>query len=164
MLLGSGIAAALKRRDPEQVEIEGTKFRVAGIFQASNPYDANSVMAPIADVQKLMGRPGVVSEIQIRVTSSNRNEAAIRKLCRAIEEIRGDDGQPIGLKAQSTQQFIDSATETKLGGAMAWAMSVIVVVLSFVGILNTMLMSVLNGPRSSVCLRALGWRRTAWSA
>ena len=160
VLLGGGIAAALDRPDPQEIEIEGTKFRVAGIFQANNPYDANSVMAPLADVQKLMGRPGAVSEFQIRVTPAIRNEADIRKLCEAIESARGDDGQPIGLKAQSTQQFVNSATEAKLGGAMAWATSVIVLALSLLGMLNTMLMSVLERTSELGVLRAVGWTRT----
>ena len=69
----------LQRPDSDQIEIEGTKFRVAGIFQANNPFDANSVVAPIADVQKLMERPGVVSEFQVRVAASIRDEAALQR-------------------------------------------------------------------------------------
>ena len=47
VLLGNGIADALRRPDPQQIEIEGKKFRVAGVFQGNNPFDANSVVAPL---------------------------------------------------------------------------------------------------------------------
>lgn len=159
VLLGNGIAEAMQRPDPQQIEIEGTKFRVAGVFQANNPFDANSVVAPIADVQQLMERPEAVSEFQVRVAGSVRDEAALTNVCQLIEALRDEQNQPLGLKAQSTHQFVNSATEARLGSAMAWATSVIVLALSLVGMLNTMLMSVMERASELGLLRAVGWKR-----
>ena len=117
VLLGSGIAEALQRPDANQIEMEGRTFRVAGIFQGSNPFDANSVIAPIADVQELMGRPGVISEFLVRVTPEIRDEAALRTVCRAIEGMKDAEQQSLGLKAQTTNQFVATATEARLGSA-----------------------------------------------
>ena len=69
--------------------------------------------------------------------------------------------QPLGLKAQTTHQFVDSATEAKLGTAMAWATSAIVLVLSLVGMLNTMLMSVMERTRNSACCAQSAGRERA---
>ena len=88
VLLGSGIAESLHRQMLQQIEIEGTKFRVAGIFQANNPFDANSIVASIADVQKLMGRPGVVSEFQVRVAPDVRDDAALKQLCHRLNRCK----------------------------------------------------------------------------
>ncbi len=159
VLLGSGIAEALQRPDADQIEIEGTTFRVAGTFQANNPFDANSVVAPLADVQKLMERPGAVSEFQVRVDGSIRDEAGRNNLCRTIESLRDEHNQPLGLKAQSTHQFVDTATEARLGAAMAWGTSAIVLALSLLGMLNTMLMSVMERTLELGLLRAVGWTR-----
>jgi putative ABC transport system permease protein len=159
VLLGSGIAEALQRPNTDRIDIEGKSFRVAGVFQAGNPFDANCIVAPIADVQKLMERPGAISEFEVRVDPSARNDTARKKLCQAIETLRDENRQPLGLKAQSTQQFIDSATEAKLGAAMAWGTSAIVLALSFVGMLNTMLMSVMERTLELGLLRAIGWKR-----
>jgi putative ABC transport system permease protein len=159
VLLGSGIAEALRRPDAKRIEMEGRKFGVAGIFQGSNPFDANSVVAPIADVQELMGRPGVVSEFQVRVTPDVRDEAALKNVCRAIEGLKDVEQQPLGLKAQTTNQFIATATEARLGSALAWATSAIVLALAFLGMFNTMLMSVLERTRELGILRAIGWKR-----
>lgn len=160
VLLGNGIAEALKKRSGEQVEIEGSNFRVVGVFQASNPFDSNSIVAPLAEVQKLMERPDVVSEIQVQVTDSQRDEASLDQVCQAIEQLRDPQDQPLGLKAQRTQEFVDSATEAALGKGMAWATTAIVVSLSLVGMLNTMLMSVIERTRELGILRAIGWRRS----
>ena len=160
VLLGSGVAASLPPHDVQQIEIEGTSFRVAGTFAANNPFDVNSIIATIADVQKLMGRPGVVSEFQVRVTPEVRNDAALKQLCRAIEALQDDAHQPLGLKAQTTSQFANSATEARLGGAMAWATSAIVLTLSFLAMFNTMLMSVMERTSELGVLRAVGWTRS----
>jgi putative ABC transport system permease protein len=158
VLLGNGIADVLQR--PAEIEIEGRNFHVAGIYPANNPFDANSVVAPIADVQQLMERPGTVTEFNVRVSPSIRDEKELEQLCRAIESLSGEKDQPLGLKAQSTHHFADSATEAKLGTAMAWATSVIVLALSFLGMLNTMLMSTLERTTELGVLRAIGWRRS----
>ncbi|MGD9634574.1 MAG: ABC transporter permease [Pirellulales bacterium] len=160
VLLGNGMAEALKKRAGDEVEIEDSEFRVAGVFQADNPFDSNSIVAPLAEVQKLMERTDVISEIQVRVEDSRRNEAGLNQVCQTIEALRDAQGQPLGLKAQRTQQFVDSATESTLGKGMAWATTAIVLSLSLLGMLNTMLMSVIERTRELGILRAIGWRRS----
>jgi putative ABC transport system permease protein len=159
VLIGQGISDSLNDRDARRVEIEGTTFQIAGVFDADNPYDSNSIVAPLSDVQTLLGRSGVVSEFQLRVQPDARTDSAIQELCRTIEGLQDDSHQPLGFKAQSTRQFVNSATEAKLGGAMAWATSTIVLSLSLLGMLNTMLMSVVERTREIGVLRAIGWSR-----
>ena len=74
--------------------------------------------------------------------------------------LQDDQHQPLGLKAQATHQFVSTATEAKLGSASAWAITAIVVVLSFASVLNTMLMSVIERTKELGILRAVGWRRS----
>jgi putative ABC transport system permease protein len=107
-----------------------------------------------------MGRTGIISEFQVRAAKNIRNDAALRDLCSAIEALQDDQHQPLGLKAQPTHQFVSNATEAKLGAASAWAITAIVVVLSFASILNTMLMSVIERTQELGILRAVGWRRS----
>ena len=71
-------------------------------------------------------------------------ESNIRLLCKKIESLRDDRGRSLGFRTLSTRQFVDTDTETRLASAMAWGTTVIVVVLSLVGMLNTMLMSVIE--------------------
>ncbi len=157
VLLGRGISDALNKHSGATVRVEDKVFCVAGVIAADNPFDSNSVVAVLTDVQELMGRPGIVSEFQIQVAAAIRNEDGLRTVCRAIESLTAA-GQPLGLKAQPTHQFVDGATEAKLGSSLAWAVSAIVVALSLVGMLNTMLMSVSERTREFGVLRAIGWK------
>jgi putative ABC transport system permease protein len=160
VLLGGGIAAALGKRSGDKVEIEGREFQVAGLIEAANPFDTNSIVAPLDDVQTLMGRPGIISEFQVRAAKAIRDDASLRNLCRDIEALQNDAHEPLGLKAQPTHQFINTATESRLGNATAWAITTIVIVLSFVSVLNTMLMSVVERTKELGILRALGWKKS----
>lgn len=158
VLIGRGIADALGTKTGDTIHVEDQDFRVKGIIEPSNPFDSNSLVAPLAEVQDLMGSAGVVSEVQVQVEPAVRDETALREKCRMIEELRDTAGEPLGLKAQPTRQFVNGATEAQLGTSLAWAVTAIVFALSLVGMLNTMLMSVSERMRELGVLRAIGWR------
>lgn len=159
VLIGRGIADALGKKAGNTIRIEDQDFHIKGVVEPTNPFDSNSVVAPLEDVQELMGRQGVVSEVQVQVAQSVSSEDALQGVCRDIENLRDGAGQPLGLKAQPTRQFVNGATESQLGTSLAWAVTVIVFALSLVGMLNTMLMSVSERTRELGVLRAIGWRR-----
>ncbi len=159
VLLGSGLARALKKKAGESVEIEKMPFHIAGVFQTDNVLESNTAAAPLADVQELMDRPGQVSEFQLRVSSATDNGPALQALCQKIESLRDEQGRSVGFKAMPTGQFVKSDMETRLTSGLAWGTTVITVVLSLVGMLNTMLMSVLERTRELGILRAIGWTR-----
>lgn len=159
VLLGSGLARALKRASGQSVEIEKTPFHIAGVFQTDNVLESNTAVAPLADVQELMDRPGQVSEFQLRVVPAAGNGPALAALCQKIESLHDEKGRSLGFKAMPTGQFVKSDMETRLTTGLAWGTSIITVVLSIVGMLNTMLMSVLERTRELGILRAIGWTR-----
>lgn len=160
VLLGSGLADALDKQPGQAIEIEGTRFEISGVFQGENPFDMNSLIGSLADVERLMDRPEIVSEIQVRAVPAARSEASLVQLCHDIESLQNEQHESLGLKAQRTKRFVASASEARLSGAMAIATMAIVISLSFIGMLNAMLMSVLERTREIAVLRAVGWKRS----
>jgi putative ABC transport system permease protein len=157
VLLGQGLATSLKTAPGGSVDIEGTPFKVVGLFLTADALESNTAAAPLAAVQRLMDRPNQVSEFQIRVDSAVSNEADLKVLCEKIEQLRDDAGKSLGFHAMPVREFVSSGTETGLLNAMAWGTSAIAVFLSCVGVLNTMVMSVLERTREFGILRAVGW-------
>ncbi len=80
-------------------------------------------------------------------------------MCRQIEALRDDHGEPLGLKALPTTEFVNSDTNLQLATATAWGTSILAIVLSLFMTLNTMLVSVLERTKEFGMLRAVGWRR-----
>ena len=72
VIIGNGIAATLDKKPGDSLDVEGKQFQVVGIIQASNPFDANCIIAPVGDVQALMGRPAN----DFRVSSACREVCA----------------------------------------------------------------------------------------
>lgn len=85
VVIGNGIAASLEKQPGDTLDVEGKPFQVVGIIEARNPFDANSIIAPVGDVQSLMGRPDTISEFQVRTTKTVCDDAALQTVCRAIE-------------------------------------------------------------------------------
>jgi len=161
VLLGTALANSLGKKPGQVVTIEGTTFQVVGLFRSDDLLDSSTAVALLADVQELSEGPGAVSEIQVRMASAAKddNDAVLRRLCGQIEALRDSRGKPLGLKALPTRQFVDSNAILRLSTATAWGTSLLAVVLSLLGMLNTMLMSVLERTPEFGMLRAVGWRR-----
>jgi putative ABC transport system permease protein len=157
VVLGAGLAESLHKQAGQPLDIEGTQFEIVGVFEGATAIESNSLVAPLADVQQLMDRPDQVSEFQLRATPEANSHDGVRRLCQQIEALRDDRQQPCGFKAQPTRDFVNSDTETRLAGAMAYGTSAIAVGLSILGMLNTMLMSVFERTKEIGILRAIGW-------
>ena len=159
IILGAGLATALGKLPGDNVNLEGTTFAIAGIFQTGDALESNTAVATLADLQELMDRPGQVSEFQIQVLPAAADPTAVRQLCKAIEGLAASSGTSLGFKAMPMRDFVAADTETGLLLGMARGTSAIAILLSSLGLLNTMLMSVIERTRELGILRAVGWSR-----
>src|SRR5690606_11321334 len=83
----------------------------------------------------------------------------ITAICNAIKQIKDEHGET-RLSAMPIQDYANSAMYIKLAKAMAWMTSMIAVIVGTVGMLNTMIMSVVERLREISILRAIGWRKS----
>ncbi len=160
VILGAGLAAALGKSPGENVDLEGIVFSIAGVFQTGDALESNTAVATLGDLQELMDRPGQVSEFQIQVAPAAAGAAAGRRLCAGMEGLVDESGNPLGLKAMPMRDFVAANTEASLLLGMAQGTSAIAIFLCSLGLLNTMLMSVIERTRELGILRAVGWSRS----
>lgn len=150
-VLGRVLAMNLRKKPGDDVQISGETFHVVGVYESDSLFENGGVVVPLRELQRMMGREGYVSGFVVSAAEPDR--AAVEALARRIER-----AVP-GVAAVPARDFVQGDTQIRLVKAMAWATSLIAMVLGSVGILNTMLMAVFERTREIGILRALGWRR-----
>jgi len=161
VMLGEQLAASLKSKIGDALEIEGKPFTLVGTYRGLNVFESATAVVALEDLQKLMDRAGQVTEFQLQLDARLPDKSAsIVNLRREIAELKNPAGGRWGLAAQATQEFVTSSTEVKLAKAMALVTSIIAVAIGAIGVLNTMMMSVLERTQEIGILRAIGWRKS----
>ena len=149
-MLGRVLALNLGKGVGERVEVAGELFRVVGVYESDSLFENGGLIVPLAELQRMMGRQGQVTGFVVAADSADRG--AIDALARRIEV-----AVP-GVAAVPARDYVQGDVQIRLAKAMAWATSVIALVLGSVGVLNTMVMAVYERTREIGVLRALGWR------
>jgi putative ABC transport system permease protein len=160
-LLGQSLVSTLHKKLGDEVEIELQKFRILGIFAGMNAYESMSGVVRLRDMQEIMDRPDQVTEFQIMLAPTLLDKkAAVEQLRTVIDSMRDPQGRRYGLSALPARKFVEGSTEMGLARAMAWGTSAIALLLGSLGMLNTMLMAVLERTHEIGILKALGWRES----
>jgi putative ABC transport system permease protein len=142
------------------MEIEGVMFHIVGIYRSVNVWENGSAVVRLSDMQELMDRQGQVTEFQIRMHHEpGESENSVKELCRRIEHLTGENGQRLGLSAMPTDEHVSSNARIALVHALAWITSLIALVIGSIGMLNTMMMALLERTQEIGTMRAIGWRR-----
>jgi putative ABC transport system permease protein len=107
---------------------------------------------PLAQLQRLMDRPGQVTGFNVIVEHPS-DHAAVQRIRRQIEQMAP------GLHVMTTAEHVRSLTEIQMAKAMSWLTSAVALLIGAFGMANTMIMSVHERTREIGILRAVGWRR-----
>jgi putative ABC transport system permease protein len=158
-LLGQSLAKSLKKQVGEQVDIEGKAFRVGGIYRGLNVFEDSTAVVELGDLQLLMDRPGQVTEFQVQLETGPDANATAEALRPQIAALKNPQGDRWGLAAVPTGEYITGSTEIRIVRGMSRVTSLIAVLIGSIGMLNTMVMSVLERTGEIGLLRAIGWRK-----
>lgn len=160
-VLGPTVAANMRLKVGDQIRILGKPFDVIGIAEGVSVFENGFISIPLKEMQKLLELEGRVTGFSVVLANKTGADGPrIDAIRREIEDLRGPDGQRLRLTARSTPEYADSMVHIRIAHAMAWMTSFVAVVIGAIGMLNTMIMSVLERVREIGILRAVGWRKS----
>jgi putative ABC transport system permease protein len=156
VMLGDVLAQELKKKPGDTLEVEGTTFTVTGVYHGASALEADAVIMPLDELQKLSSVEGKVSTIDVRLKPAPPGEAWDHYMKRAQEQI---EAALPGLRAIPAAERASDNQFVKLAQASAWGTSTLALLIGILGIANTMVMSVFERTKEIGTLRALGWKR-----
>ncbi|HRI60193.1 MAG TPA: FtsX-like permease family protein [Saprospiraceae bacterium] len=147
MKLTPGNKIVLTFQDKEQGITSGA-FRIAGIYETANaPLDERNVYVRRNDLNDLLGTPGCGTEAAVLLTGEGEMPAALAMLQQSLPELQVEDWRAISPETALVMSALDVTSLIII--------SIILLALAF-GIINTMLMAVLERTREIGMLMAIG--------
>jgi ABC-type antimicrobial peptide transport system permease subunit len=149
VLLGRQTADSIGLEVGDTVRVLDSAFRVVGIYETGVAWEESGMVITLRDAQRLAGRPHQVTMYGIKLRDPEQAEEVKAYLDANFPEI----------DVSLTSNFAESLPDLQASQQMVGQISFLAVLIGGVGMLNTMLMSVLERTREIGVLRALGWRR-----
>jgi len=148
-MLGSMMAEALNLAVGDTLEISNSRYKVVGIYESGVTWQEMGGVATLRDVQNFMGRPRKVGMLMVKVNDPTQAEAVVAKINSQLPDAH----------ASLSGEFADEMPDMQNVNAMLGSISFLAIFVGGVGVLNTMLMAVMERTREIGVFRALGWRR-----
>ncbi|HPD14467.1 MAG TPA: ABC transporter permease [Planctomycetota bacterium] len=150
VVLGSQVAAILRKRPGDTVEIIGRRYAVAGVVQAVGILQSSMVFMLLPAMQTLLGREGKATGFSLRLAEPRdaaTRAATVERLRRAFPALAFFEAETAAATHHVLQAF----------RAITWGTSLVAFLVAVIIILNTLLMCVVERTREIGVLRAVGW-------
>lgn len=149
MIVGRQAAESLNAKVGDTLRVLDSNFRVVGIYETGVGFEESGAVITLRDAQRLAGRPHQVSMYGIKLSDPTKADEVQAYLEANFPEI----------DVRLTSEFAENLPDIQSSQQMMSQISFLAVLIGGVGMLNTLLMSVLERTREIGVLRALGWRR-----
>ncbi len=133
----------------ENLRIQGTPYRVVGIYETGQGIEESGGVVTLEDAQTAAQFERKVSLYEIGLRRGDNTDATIER----IEALH------LELKISKTSERESNQQYEQLMQGFAWGIAAIAIFIGGLGMMNSMVMSVLERTREIGTLRALGWSR-----
>ena len=147
--IGRRAAESLKKGVDDTVRLYGIPYRIAGIYETGQGMEESGGVVMLGDAQEIAQKPRKVSLFQVGL----RRGADINTVQHRIESLDKSLAVTKASEYNASQQWAASIQ------VFAWGIAGIAVLVGGLGMMNAMVMSVLERTREIGTLRALGWTR-----
>ncbi len=159
-LIGANIAKKFNKKIGDNIEVKGWKLTIVGIFESKSMFEEGSVIIPLEKLQKIKKVPGKVTLFNLVVKKGLfldgrpvSDESQIERIRSLIAAMLPDTE----VKSVGDIVAADNTMASFLN--FAWAVSIIAFIAAILGIINTMVTSVLEQTSKIGILLAIGWRK-----
>jgi putative ABC transport system permease protein len=165
VMIGSKTAENLNKRvgdtvvfgKPEKDNTENV-FEVVGIYRSPVVFEDGGAIMSIEDGRVLTGMQ--VTGFSVRVKRDSPDSTAeVEEVRRQIEALRDPQDPSVRLAAKTPSEYASSLSHLNMVRALSWIVSAIAIIIGIIGMVNTMVMSVLERTQEIGILRAVGWPR-----
>ncbi|MCR4407105.1 MAG: ABC transporter permease [Anaerolineae bacterium] len=148
-IVGRKLADEMGLHVGDTLRLMNSNFRVVGVFETGLAYEDIAVVISLREAQALLGKPHQVMIYGITLHDPRQAERVRDELEAIFPEV------DFALSSDATETMSDYAVLQEMVGQISF----LAIFIGTVGMLNTMLMSVLERTREIGVLRALGWCR-----
>ncbi|UCC65298.1 MAG: ABC transporter permease [Anaerolineae bacterium] len=149
IIVGRMAAEQMGLKVGDTLRLLESNFRVVGIYETGQAFEDAGVVIGLREAQALTGKPRQVQFYLISLRDPKQAEAVRDELEAAFPEV------DFSLSSELTEGVSDFQVMQELVNQISF----VAVFIGAVGMLNTMLMSVLERTREIGVLRSVGWRR-----
>jgi len=146
-IVGWKAAEQMELQVGDTLRLLESNFRVVGIFETGLAFEEMGVVVGLRELQSLTGKPHQVQFYTISLRDPQQAEAVQEQLRQDFPDI----------DFALTSELAETMSDLRVMEEMVGQISFLAVFIGGLGMLNTMLMSVLERTREIGVLRALGW-------
>lgn len=148
VVVGDQLARSMHLRVGQKLAVARHSFRITGIYHLGVAQQDEGAVIPLAAAQAIAGKPGEATTVAIKLSAATKVAQAKRMIAHRFP----------GILVISTG---DEATRAGANGILLAKASMVIAVLALliggIGVMNTMLMSVVERRADFALLSAVGW-------
>jgi len=148
VMVGTILAQKLGLKPGDSLSLGGGSAKVVGIFSMGNRLVDGSVVADLAEAQRLLGREGYINIAMVRISKKEEVKSVVKEINKRFPT----------LKALTNADFVGNIRLFRTIGTFTKSVAIISFIGSCLVVTNTLLMAVFERTREVGILMAVGWR------